>query len=122
MSDPVNHPAHYTAGKVEAIEAIEAALGEQGFRAYLRGQVLKYCWRTGLKDDPLQDLRKAAWYLERLIADITKARAEVAGQGIPSRHCATCQTPVACAKHGPCKWVPLSQNAPQRPAGEATAP
>ena len=67
MSDPVHHPAHYTSGKVECIEAIEAALGPEGFRAYCRGNALKYIWRAGRKGDAGQDLRKARWYLDRLI-------------------------------------------------------
>lgn len=67
MSDPVNHPSHYTAGKVECIDAIEAALGRDGFIAFLRGQVIKYNWRCGLKDDAAQDAGKARWYADRLV-------------------------------------------------------
>ena len=67
MSDPVNNPAHYTAGAVECIDAIEAALGPEGFVAFLRGQVIKYTWRLGRKDDALQDARKAAWYQAKLV-------------------------------------------------------
>ena len=40
MTDPVNHPAHYTQGSVECIDAIESALGPDGFVAFLRGQVI----------------------------------------------------------------------------------
>jgi hypothetical protein len=65
--DPVNHPAHYTAGKVECIDAIEAALGPDGFRAFLRGQVIKYVWRAPLKGSESTDYEKAEWYLARLI-------------------------------------------------------
>ena len=64
MNDPVNHPAHYTAGAIECIDAIEAALG-RGFAAYCRGNAMKYLWRAGLKNDPAEDLLKAAWYCER---------------------------------------------------------
>ena len=63
IADMVNHPPHYTQGEVECIDAIEAALGEEGFKAYCRGCVIKYAWR--IKDDPAQDLHKAAWYAER---------------------------------------------------------
>jgi len=66
MSDPVNHPAHYTQGGVECVDAIAAALGPEGFRAFLRGQVLKYVWRGPHKGQEAQDYAKAAWYLERL--------------------------------------------------------
>lgn len=67
MSDPVNHPSHYTQGKVECIDAIEAALGVEGFIAFLRGQVIKYQWRCGLKDAANQDGAKAHWYSDRLV-------------------------------------------------------
>jgi len=66
MTDSVNHPAHY-AGKVECIEAIEAALGPAGFVAFLQGQVIKYTWRLGKKNDALEDSQKAAWYQARLV-------------------------------------------------------
>lgn len=66
MTAPVNNPAHYTAGAIECIDAIAAALGEDGFVAYLRGQVIKYQWRLGLKDAPAQDAAKAEWYARKL--------------------------------------------------------
>lgn len=67
MKDMVNHPEHYTAGKVECIEGIEAALeGLQGPEAYHTGQVIKYIWRWKRKNG-VEDLKKARWYLERLI-------------------------------------------------------
>ena len=63
--DMVNAPPHYTAGGIEAIDAIESALGPEGFMAYCRGNAIKYVWRAGRKGDTEQDLRKAIWYLER---------------------------------------------------------
>jgi hypothetical protein len=63
--DMVNHPPHYTQGGVECIDAIRAALGEDGFRAYCRGNALKYLWRAGLKGDEAEDLAKAAWYARK---------------------------------------------------------
>ena len=65
--DPVNRPAHYTAGKVESIDAIESALGEDGFVPYCIGNTLKYLNRLGKKDDAVQDAKKARWYLDRAI-------------------------------------------------------
>ena len=62
--DPIHHPAHYQ-GAIECIDAIEAALGPEGFLAYCRGNVLKYAWRAGKKGPGAQDLAKAAWYAER---------------------------------------------------------
>lgn len=62
--DMVNHPPHYQSERgVECIDAIRAALGDDGFVAYCRGNAMKYVWRQ--KIDPAEDLRKAAWYLER---------------------------------------------------------
>ena len=66
--DVVNNPPHYTAGGIEAIDAIEAALSGEGFRGALKANVLKYMWRYEKKADPVADLRKARWYLDRLIA------------------------------------------------------
>jgi hypothetical protein len=69
MTDLVNHPAHYTAGTVEAIDVIEGAVqaGPTPMSGYLQGQVLKYLLRMWLKENPLQDAQKAQWYLNRLI-------------------------------------------------------
>jgi len=65
--DPVNHPQHYTTGKVECIEAIESATeGLAGFDAYLTGNILKYMWRWSHKNG-VEDLKKAKWYIEKLI-------------------------------------------------------
>lgn len=71
VSDPVNSPSHYTqSGDIECIDAIRAALGHIGFVAFLRGQVIKYTWRLGLKDDAAQDAAKARWYADRLVAEL----------------------------------------------------
>jgi len=68
MTDPVNHPAHYTQGGIECIDAIAAALGA-GFRPFLQGQVIKYLWRFEHKNQA-EDLRKAQWYLNKLIDEV----------------------------------------------------
>jgi hypothetical protein len=64
--DMVNHPPHYTRGKIEVIDFIE----DQGLDFH-RAQVVKYVVRAGHKDPTatVQDLRKALWYLDRLIAN-----------------------------------------------------
>lgn len=61
--DPVNHPKHYTAhpSGVEYIQITE----HMGFNL---GNAIKYIWRADLKADAIEDLRKAAWYLNREIA------------------------------------------------------
>lgn len=65
--DIVNNPKHYTQdGEIECIDAIKAALGPEGFRAFCRGNAMKYVWRSELKTgDPTTDLRKAEWYMKR---------------------------------------------------------
>jgi len=65
MVDMVNSPPHYNDGKVECIEAIEAAMSGQAFEGYLKGNVLKYIWRYEKKGGT-QDLEKAKWYLTKL--------------------------------------------------------
>jgi hypothetical protein len=62
--DLVNHPPHYKSGGIETIDFIEAK--DLNYRL---GNVVKYVSRAGRKDsDPVQDLEKAAWYLQREIA------------------------------------------------------
>jgi len=58
----VNHPKHYNTGKIEVIDAIEE--WEMGF---CDGNVIKYVARHRHKGKPIEDLKKAKWYLERLI-------------------------------------------------------
>jgi hypothetical protein len=65
--DPVHRPAHYNQGGVECIDAIRAQLTEDEWRGYLRGQVAKYNWRLGAKDDPKQEAGKLLFYA-RLLA------------------------------------------------------
>lgn len=68
MTDAVNNPAHYTAGSIECIDAIEAALTPEEFRGYCKGNILKYVWRERLKGE--NSLSKAYWYLNRLLITI----------------------------------------------------
>lgn len=68
----VNHPDHYTQGEIECIDAIESALGTEGFKAFLRGQILKYTWRLERKDNAVKDACKAQWYLHKLIDVLEK--------------------------------------------------
>ena len=65
--DPVNHPAHYTQGGVECIDAIAAAVtGLAGMEAVCTAQVIKYVWRWKHKNG-LEDLQKADFYLNWLM-------------------------------------------------------
>ena len=63
----VNHPPHYTVGKVECIDALEAATtGLQGIEAVCTANAIKYLWRWKHKNG-VTDLHKAQWYIDRLI-------------------------------------------------------
>ena len=65
--DVVNSPSHYKSGGIEAIEGIEASMGPEAFAGYLKGNIMKYMWRYERKGKPIEDLKKARWYLDRLI-------------------------------------------------------
>jgi len=74
MSDEVNNPAHYNKTGRETIEIIyDSMLGDE-FEGYLKGNVLKYVTRYRFKhaEDPLKDLLKAKWYLNKLIEVVEK--------------------------------------------------
>jgi len=64
--DMVNSPAHYGNGKVECIEYIEDFLTTEEYIGYLRGNIAKYLHRWRWKGKPMEDLKKAEWYLKRL--------------------------------------------------------
>lgn len=61
-AEAVNHPPHYTShpSGIEAIEVCEHF-------PFSIGNVIKYLWRAGLKNDAIEDLKKARWYLSREI-------------------------------------------------------
>jgi len=65
--DVVNSPEHYKQSGIECIDAIEASMSQDRFRGYLVGNIEKYIWRHEHKGNPLQDLKKAEWYLKKLI-------------------------------------------------------
>ena len=58
----VKNPKHYNTGKIEVIDAIE-----QWQLGFCDGNVIKYVARHKFKGRPIEDLKKAKWYLERLI-------------------------------------------------------
>ena len=67
--DPVQHPAHYTTGRIECIDYIEDK--ELGFHL---GNAVKYITRAGKKDPAktIEDLEKAVWYIQRKIELLKK--------------------------------------------------
>ena len=72
--DMVNHPPHYTQGGIECIDALTAMISpyKDPNDAALSWQVVKYLWRHPFKGKPLEDLKKAHYYLERLIEGYEK--------------------------------------------------
>jgi len=70
MADMINHPPHYTVGGIETIDYMKAKSTTEEFKGHLRLTALKYLSRMGHKDDSLKDLKKAQWYLNRLIQEI----------------------------------------------------
>ena len=69
-AESVNHPAHYTQGSVECIDALKAATaGKSGIEALCVANIIKYLWRYEKKGGR-QDVEKAKWYLERLLKEI----------------------------------------------------
>lgn len=65
MTDKIEHPKHYTSHP-SGIECIDVA----EHMSFCRGNAIKYLWRAGQKDDELEDLLKAAWYIEREISRV----------------------------------------------------
>lgn len=71
--DPVNHPSHYTDGKIEVIDYIE----DKGL-GFCLGSAVKYISRAGKKDQnkEVEDLQKAIWYINQKIEQISREKAE----------------------------------------------
>lgn len=65
QSDPVNHPSHYTQGKVECIDAMEQVFGVEAVKHYCLGAAFKYLWRRKLKENEEQDIQKSLWYFDK---------------------------------------------------------
>lgn len=68
-SDAVVHPSHYNAGSIECIDALNAMVEgwDEPVAAVLAWQTVKYIWRHPFKGKPVEDLKKAQFYLERLV-------------------------------------------------------
>ena len=67
--DMIN-PSHYKKGGIEAIDYMKAKSTPEEFKGHLRLTALKYLSRYGQKDNELQELEKAKWYLDRLIQEL----------------------------------------------------
>lgn len=72
MTDNVNHPKHYTQGVVECIDALAAStINLKGLDAVCTANAIKYLWRWKGKNG-VEDLKKARWYIDRLIKHYEK--------------------------------------------------
>ena len=75
--DQVNSPSHYTEGTIETIDYIEDVLGKYHAIHHCHGTVLKYLGsRLWNKANPLQDAKKARWYLDRMIKNMEETKGE----------------------------------------------
>ena len=80
----IDHRDYYNRGAIEAIDAIESACtGLSGYEGVLTGTVLKYMFRWRGKGTALADLKKARYYLDRLIAEQEKALGIEHAESIP---------------------------------------
>ena len=69
-ADMVNHPAHYTQGGIECIDALKAAtISKTGIEAVCTANAIKYLWRYEEKNG-IEDVKKARWYIDRLIKEL----------------------------------------------------
>jgi hypothetical protein len=67
MHDEVNNPDHYANGNIECIEYLYDNLPYEAFLGGLEWNIKKYMHRWRYKSKPVQDLKKARWYLDKLI-------------------------------------------------------
>lgn len=70
---PVNHPTHYTSsGDIECIDACVSTYTNPIHATYVRN-VIKYLWRAPLKGKYDEDIKKAKWYLDRLVSCLDRS-------------------------------------------------
>lgn len=68
--DVVNHPSHYTKGRIECIDAIDSATtGKSGIEAVCVANIIKYLYRYEEKNG-IEDVKKAKWYINKLISEL----------------------------------------------------
>ena len=85
MEEQVNHPSHYQQG-IEPIEVIES--WDLNFNL---GNVIKYTLRAPYKENMIQDLEKAKWYLEREIIRLKKEETKAVLRGENLKNKGVCQ-------------------------------
>lgn len=73
--DMINKPAHYNNGTIETIDYIVDALGEFEAISYCQGNIIKYTGsRLFSKGNPIEDAKKARWYLTKMIELLEKTK------------------------------------------------
>lgn len=105
--DNVNSPSHYTQAGIECIDVITAAVsGKSGIEAVCVANVIKYVWRYELKNG-VEDVKKAQWYLNRLVSELDKPVTVSGTSGAGCQHVWYCETaygvptsPYVCRKCG----------------------
>ena len=70
LGDSVESPSHYNNGKVECIAYLKDNMPFDSYLGYLEGNTKKYLHRWRYKKKPIEDLKKAQWYLNRLIQEL----------------------------------------------------
>lgn len=81
MNDNVNHPSHYTShpSGIECIQITE-------HMDFCIGNAIKYLWRAGGKNDEVEDLKKAIWYIQRKIDLIDKPKHGITDRLLKARY------------------------------------
>lgn len=69
-NDMVNNPPHYNQGGIETIDYMKAYASKEEYQGHLRLTAIKYLSRSGKKYNRAEDLKKGAWYLNKLIEDV----------------------------------------------------
>jgi len=65
--DNVNHPSHYAQHcSIECWEAEQLFLGQKGFLNFCLGNAFKYLWRSDFKENKMEDMAKADWYINKV--------------------------------------------------------
>lgn len=65
--ETVEHPQHYNQGNIECIDAMESAFGVDEVSSFCKLNAFKYLWRAGDKINAVEDLKKARWYIDKII-------------------------------------------------------
>lgn len=65
--ETVEHPQHYNQGNIECIDAMESAFGVDEVASFCKLNAFKYIWRAGDKINAVEDLKKARWYIDKII-------------------------------------------------------